>query len=487
MRGVFTIQKRLASSASLSISTIAGSLFGVILSLLVPFFLVTKEYAVYSLVLGYAQLLSSIAFESARIGMIRYSYTADEALSEARRGVLALSYICIFGAMLLSALICALMATISSWLWSLAIVLIGAAFQGVFDGQQAVARARMDNAIYSVRVIVRAALAMLGAVGCGLLFGTGDATLIGLFLAYPISSIIGIKDIKAIVRSAHFDPKQFRFLFRFGAFASVGTNLAMAVPAAMRSVVVAGLGLAEAGGVLFVIDLSQRMFATVSSAVNVIVVQNVIRAIEFSGYDRIQSQVRYQILSIACFVLPAIIIFSCLQEPIGNVVVPDIYRESFHAAAVSGALAMGIMAIRQYSLDPLFLVFGSSEGALIGPVASILTLLICSVLPRDVWSGSVYGLALQLIVSSFVGFVVTIIALISWGRFVWPIADIARLLGVCVLMVMVGGAFPDGNGILLAGGNFLVMLTAFVGGMLALNVLEARAVVRLFVRTNKLS
>lgn len=474
MRPARPVARLFASRAILSVSTIAASFVGLALTILLPFVLPIDQYARYSVLFSFSQLVSILIFEWARIGVIRYSQTAEAVQAASRSNVLAAGYAVAFGLLSGAAVLCASLASLAPWLWPAAIVSMVAALQGLFEGQQADARACGDNTHFSARMVARAIAGLVGALGCGWLFRSGEAALLGLAVTYPIVGMIGWRTAASRLRSAPFSWPELRFLFRFGLLAAVGTNLSIAAPALARGALLASLGPDRAGGVLLAVDLFQRAFSTIGAAVNVVVFQNAIRALEFGDDRGKRKALRDQILAVSCLVLPVAIAFGALHTQLANTLIPPVYRDSFTASSVLAVAAMGVITIRQYSLDPLFIVFGRAGGAPAGPAVLLLTPLVYAAIPGGVWETSLGWAMAPLLATAVVSMTVTVLILNTLTPINWPFRDIARMALISAAMIITGTLLPQGANLIVAAGLAVVLALEFVGGMLALNVLGAR-------------
>lgn len=484
MSGQSFPRRFLASSAGLSVATLVASVLGVGLNLVIPFVLPAAEYARYSLMLGFAQLIASVLFEWVRVNVIRFSNTADSEADANRRAVLTFVYATTIGLMVTAAVLSLLLVGVSLWFWSAAIVVATAALQGTFDGQQAASRAALDNASVSLRILLRTCLAFASSVAAGLVFRTGDAALLGFALAFPLTSLIGVRGLPAALAKANFSLPVFWQMIKFGVLAAAGTNLSLAIPAAIRSVVVASVGLAQAGGILLVIDLSQRVFATIGMSINIVAVQNAIRAIEFGDDQQIREKIRQQVMVVACLILPIIIVFAFIQQPLADCIIPAQYRAGFEAGGLAAVIAIGIMAIRQYSLDPLFVVLGKAGAAPIGTATMLAVLLAFELLvPADWFGGSVQAKMNELIFASVAGVVVTAIALVFTKPLPWPIRDMIWVGVAAIVTIVVGVLLPPAHGIWTAIAVAAVLGLVFVIAIIIGNVLETRALLRLAGRS----
>ncbi|WEK05681.1 MAG: hypothetical protein P0Y65_05350 [Candidatus Devosia phytovorans] len=465
------VRRVLGSSAAPSVAVTAGSVFGIALNLVIPFVLPMAEYALYSLLLGLAQLVTSLSFEWMRLAMLRHGYGADEVVAHQRRLVLARCYVATTGVLLVAAVLVASITMVWSWAGAISIVLACAAIQGAFDGQMAAARARFDNLAFSGRWIVRALLGLVLAIVFAAVFQTGMAALAGLTLSYPLAALLWRENLLAALgRGEAFDWAEFRLLFGFGELAALATNLSVAVPAVVRSLVVGSLGLAGAGGVLLAIDIGQRLFSTVGTAINVVVVQRAIRAMEHDDSAAVRRRLRDQVVVAVGVVAPLAIGLIALRGQVAELIVPLDYRVGFAAGLLAVTLASALQAMRQYALDPLFLIFGRSGGAPLAPAVVLALLAVSTITPMAWWGSALAAAVLPLLLAHAIGLVVTIAALCLLTPMRWPWHDLWRLALAVGAMGTIAAVLPASEGLADGVVVFLALAVPYAGCVLALDV-----------------
>ncbi|WP_423068384.1 hypothetical protein [Devosia sp. CN2-171] len=466
-----TARKLLSSQAALAATTVLASFLGIALNLCLPFLLHAEEYARYSLLLGFAQVTASLLFEWLRIGVIRYSQTSDPAADQDRRSVMAAAYLAVSGALGVLAVAFALLSTLNAGFSPVALVAAIAALQGIFDGQQAASRASFLNFAVSSRTILRAVLGLVGAVAGGLLFGTGEATLIGFALAYPLSSFFSAR--RQLTEWSATPPKFAALLplVRFGVLAATGTNLSIAIPAALRSVIVGSVGLGEAGGLLLIVDLAQRTFSTIGTSINVVTVQNAIRAHISDRPERLHDALRPHLVLLAASGFPFVLCYLTLAPQIlGGSFLPESYRGGFGTSGLLLMLAIFVMTVRQYSIDSLFVVFGRSLLAPVGAVTT-LALLIAAAPAVTLLHPSTAITMTALLAASVVGTAAAIFCLVATAKVPWPFRDLWLTLAAALLVTLPAWLFAATIGpfhaLLLSAGLGLVYLALLAVGDVA--------------------
>lgn len=484
-----TAREFLSSQAALVVTTVLASFLGIALNLCLPFLLHAEEYARYSLLLGFAQVTASLLFEWLRISVIRYSQTSDHSADQDRRSVMAAAYLAISGTLGILAVAFALLSTLNAGFSPVALVTAIAALQGIFDGQQAAARASFSNLAVSSRTMLRAILSPAGAVAGGLLFGTGEATLIGFALAYPLSSFFSAR--RQLAEWLATPPKfaALPALLRFGVLAAAGTNLSIAIPAALRSVIVGSVGLAEAGGLLLIVDLAQRTFSTIGASINVVTVQNAIRAHVSDRPERLHDAIRPHLVLLVASGFPFVLCYLTLAPQIlSGSILPESYRGGFSTSGLLLMLAIFLMTVRQYSIDSLFVVFGRSLLAPVGAVTT-LALLIAAAPAMAVLHPSTDIAMLSLLTASLAGTAAAIVCLVATTKVPWPFRDLWLTLAAALLVTLPAWLFAGTLGpfhaVLLAAGLGLVYLALLVAGDVAGSRAVLASVARLAPRRSR--
>lgn len=460
---------RMAGAAGPGLAVTAGSVFGVGLNLVLPFVLPMAEYALYSLLLGLAQVVTSLAFEWMRLVLLRHGYGANLVLASLRRMALAWAYVVTAGGLLALAGVAAVLSMWLDWALAAAAVLACAAIQGAFDGQMAAARARFDNRAFVARWVLRAVLGLVLAVTAAAIFRSGIAALVGLALSYPLAALLWLERLP---RWWRVDKAELGSLFRFGAAAAIGSNFSAVVPAVVRSLVVASLGLAGSGGVLLAVDIGQRLFSIIGMSINVVAVQNAIAAVERADGDAIRARVRDVVVLPLAVIGPMAIGFLALQPQIAALIVPDEYRAGFDAGAWAVVLAAALQSVRHYGVDPLFLIFGRPGRAFLAPGLVLALLLVAGFVPAEIWGGAIAAAVIPLLVANVAGVVAAILAL--RGLVPWPLTVLLRLGLALTAMAGVASVLPNDGGLGQAVLNVMALSLTYGGALVLLDIRKMR-------------
>lgn len=459
-----------ASPALVPLALVLANLAGLAVSVLVPMLLSGAEYAIFALVWSLGQLLASLAYEWMRVCVMRFAVGAEAGKTAARRRALWRGYGATTAALLGAA---ALAAPALPQAPALAVVCLFAAGQGVFDGRQALARAEMDTGFFVRAWVLRSALGLVLGAAAAALTGQGLAAVAGLALSFPLA-MMALRGLKVAGVSAPADPVQAGFLWRFGVYAALATNLSLAFPALARGVAAAGMGLEAAAGAMLALDLAQKAVAMVGLVVNLVMIQRSIRLAEFGAAADLPAQAGRQIAVTAVFVAPAALGFWLIRTPFADLVVPQGYGAAYAAVIGPAALAAGVGAFRLFGVDTLFVIRGQTRGAAAGPLVSLLVLAGVGGLAAEAGPAA-FGWACA--GAAVAGAWVALARARAAGPILWPGADLARVAAGCLAMIAVARLAPVSAGAAGMALQIAVCALAYGATALALNTIGLRAMI----------
>ncbi|GGL18634.1 hypothetical protein [Caulobacter rhizosphaerae] len=408
------------------------------LSLLAPRILPPAEYAAFTLTLGLGQLTVSIAFEWLRLSLLRYGYSSDVALSAIRRRVMRTIYIALALLLLAVGVIAGALSLQLSWAIYIAVIALYAIMQAVFDANQAVSRATFANVSFSLSLILRTSLSLLFFCIAAWITKKGHLALIALALSYPTAAMVVRKGWGSSKGGMSVDWTQARFLLAYGGMAAGTTIISSLLPTAMRSTAVSYMGLAESGGFLLAVDMSQKAVAVVGLAANVILTQDLFKAKDFGSDVEARQKSRSHVSWIAALLGPTAVGFYLLQDIFITLAVPGSYHASYAAGIGFGILASALLYFRAFAVDPLFYAAGKSSGALWGSIASIAALLIAAFGLPMLHAVNLTTLSLSYVLSTLAGLGTALVMLRKEAAGIWPWANFAKIGAACVGMAVVG-------------------------------------------------
>ncbi|MEZ5779561.1 MAG: hypothetical protein R3E44_14495 [Paracoccaceae bacterium] len=475
-RGAQTRQPR-ASGLAVSSSMIAASLAGLGLSVSVPLLLPATEYAVFATAWAIGQLIASLSYEWMRYSVLRFGVGADPIGTRSRRHVLARLYIAVTAILLIGAAAGAVIGANGHGKAMLAaIVLLFAAANGAFDGHQALSRAEFRDADFARGRLLRTVLSLVLSLAAARFMGNAAAVLLGLAVSFPLAVAISHRRRPSPPAPATPDAAwpTLRFLFGFGLFAALGSNLSMLVPALQRMIAVGEFGLAASAGTTLAFDLAQKAVSVTGLAVNVVMMQRAIRVAEFGRAEDQPRQAGRQIAVTYAFVAPATTGFYLIAAPFAQIMVSDGLRAAYLATIGPACLSAGLIAFRLFAVDPLFVVRQRTRAGTLGPLAT------AGILAACLWTGlpSAASYAWVMVGAAAAGLAVALIALLREGRIDWPWPDLARATLGCLAMAIAPALWALTTGISGLASVFLLSAAAYVLTALALDTGGCRKTVR---------
>ncbi|MDP1582397.1 MAG: hypothetical protein Q8M18_03110 [Bradyrhizobium sp.] len=231
------------------------------------------NYTVFSLALASSQLLCVLMFEWLQLAGVRFLAPATGSDAVRLRSSL-------FSAAGLSALALVLVGSLLSLFAGLPLELtfLGlalAAAQGVTDLHFMMIRVSGRLGAAAMLLIGRATLLLAGAIAGAMVFGNATATLAGLVVGQMIALLLGSLADRSLLQwrprlTARADLAGF---CRYGMLAAAASVLHLAVPVMIRFIVVGRLGSAgpaAAAGFSMALDLLQRPFTVLVSAIHTV-------------------------------------------------------------------------------------------------------------------------------------------------------------------------------------------------------------------------
>ncbi len=331
-----------------------------------PFFLSPAEYAHFSLNVALVQLVTSVAFEWIRVSVLMHA-GYKQADGEHFRRDLKVLFTIVVGTLLTLAVTLGALSVWFACLRTPALICATAAVQGAFEGRCAWARANFDNVRLSIAALMRAALSLILVVAVAIMTQSGICTLAGLCISYAMSNLIFRDRLSDLFVVPALDRTTSLALVRFGAVAALGTNIAMIVPAALRSVIVGLLGLSAAGGVMLALDISQRVFSTMGMALNLLHFQTLVRVIDAHSIADAIRKARGAIAIQAELFSWMVALLVLGAAPIGELLAPSNYEAEFISHLPTFAMLMAVLCFRQYAIDSLYIAFRRVKFIAIAP------------------------------------------------------------------------------------------------------------------------
>nr|WP_184354465.1 hypothetical protein [Rhizobium sp. BK602] len=325
----------------------AAVAFGLLIA--VAHLLTPADYAAYSLFISISQFTAIFCFEWIRFACSRF-YPGQEPGSEAaERMALRMEFAA-------CAVLCILAACASIFFAVPGeIAVLGglvAIFQGASDLHLTMLRFRQEFRAFSrlqgSRATILAAGTLVGAA-IAPTFTCTVAGLLGGYVAYSLLAMVLTRN--SLHEAASLEPSLVRKHFVYGSVAAGASVIGLLAPLGLKSILTAALGAGGAAGALLALDLLQRPFILIVSALQAIQYPDVVATYDREGTTpafRRQLGGYYSLLS-GFTLMTAAGLFALLQ-PIGHIVIAPGLREGFLAAA---PFVTGLAACRALTFNML--------------------------------------------------------------------------------------------------------------------------------------
>ncbi|RRN62194.1 hypothetical protein [Caulobacter sp. 602-1] len=246
------------------------SIAGLVLVLCVSRIVSASEYSQYSLAVATSQAMAIAAFEWVRLAATRF-YPAET--DAATRRKLASVWAAFVGGVALLLTITLFVGVIQRRPIEAALIFVVALLQGGTDLQLTLARFRGQLLLFSQLQCARATLLIIGTLAGATLSGQAQGGLLGLAAAYVTTALLfGFVDTKSLkVNLAEANREDLAAFLRYGATASGASTIHLIVPLVLRWGAARVIGLTDFAGFALAMDLMQKPFATLITALQGIV------------------------------------------------------------------------------------------------------------------------------------------------------------------------------------------------------------------------
>lgn len=298
--------------------------------LVIAHLLSAADYTVYSLFMATTQLAAIAAFEWIRFACSRF-YPGPDAASEAlQRGTMQREFMVSIGICALVAAFAALAGSISPLLAALGLVVV--ILQGWTDLHLTMLRFRHQFTAFSSLQGLRATALAIGSVLGALLLHTVEGAAGGLAAGYLLMSAAAlIGDRRHGREPGRWDRATVAQHLHYGSVSAGASVIGLIAPLGLRFILQWAFGSAAAGALL-AIDLLQRPFVLVISAVHGVQYPVVVRAYDQREPDFARQLGRYYALLVTLALLTAGGVAAILPLIAGWLVTDDM-RAAFVATA----------------------------------------------------------------------------------------------------------------------------------------------------------
>jgi O-antigen/teichoic acid export membrane protein len=458
----------------------AGLNFG--LGLFLAAFLGPEEFARYAISFSLANLLHVLALDWLRLAVLRfYSETTHKEEPDIGASLTVLQ-ILFSGLMLpVGGLMLIFFQPLAIEGSFLLILLMAALASGWLEYLSARARARFQERLYAGLVAFRnlAAFLIMG----GTAFWLRDASMV--LLAFVASTILALSFLGYRLRKeAPFsilkkDLPERELVLRFARYAAplVAANLLyQLLPLISRLMSAHNFGLTQAGYFSLSFDIGWRIFATLGSAIDILLFQIAVRRAEQDGLEAGRMQIRQNAALVSALILPLATGFFLLREAFCELIIPSAYREAFLAHISLLIPALALFALLQFALNPAFQLDRRTRPSLLAACVALgaggVSLWLFAH-PAFILAPSLAP-SLAVLCGYGAAFVIACLVAIRSCDFFWPLKDMAIIACACVLMaVVLLAARHEFSAIhqmmiaapLASGLGFVVLLAGNVGGI----------------------
>jgi len=273
-----------------------------------------------------------------------------------------------------------------------AATLLYAVLQGRFDGELAFHRAKFANGSYARLGLSRGLLLVLCALLAAIMFRNAVGVMVGMSLALLLASVIVRRELHGAlkIKSAEYARLRERAkeLATYGAFTAASSVFTFAFPAVARTVVAKTLSPVDAAAFIFALDLALKAFAIAGLAINVLFLQVSVRAFDQAdAQSKKEGVLRTHLVTVAALVFPAMAL-ACGSRELAIWLVPAPLMGGFHRCYVWTVVAAGLLAFRQFGMDPAFFVAKQPKLSCVAPISTfaVFLLLIAGLGLRGSWS-----------------------------------------------------------------------------------------------------
>ena len=341
--------------------------FNLVLGFAIAALLGPAEYGRFAIGMTTAIVLATGAFDWLRLSTTRLYGEARREREPDLRATLDAAYL-VIGCALVLGLGIALLGGLTFGLG--ATLLTGAvAFalsNGLFDFGTALARARFNNGIYAVMIVVRSVAALGLGCGAALLFHDPALVLVGVACGAILAVAVaagGLRDRPAVLRLAK--ATRLRAFATYGLPVVAANVVFQAIVLINRSTAATLFGFAEAGRLSLPTDMGLRLFLAVGAAIDVFVFQLAVRREAEEGHEAAEVQLHLNAKIVVSVLLLLAVGYAASMPALEALVVPDRYRGAFGQVSLILLPGLLLFCIGQFAVNPMFQIAGRT-----GPIVA---------------------------------------------------------------------------------------------------------------------
>jgi O-antigen/teichoic acid export membrane protein len=356
------------------------------IGLLVAKFLGPAEYGRFALAFAVAIAVQAAFFDWLRLGATRFYSERVRSEAPALRATLDLAFIVITFSMTVAA--CLLLFSGVKFALSnglIALALVAAVSNGMFDYNTALVRARFHDRLYTRLIIVKNIFALALTGGGAFLFGSARMALIGSIISLSGSIITA----RASLHDEGTAPRQASFtivkaILRYSLPIVAANLLYLAIPLANRSIIAVLYGFSETGQFSLAYDIGNKAVQAIGSTLDVVLFQIAVATHERDGATQASVQVARNMAIVFAIVLPACTGIWLILPSLQQVIVPFAYRGPFGRLLTLMMAGLFSSALIQFAVNPIFQI-AKQTAPLVGAAlfACVVDAVLLLVLPRS--------------------------------------------------------------------------------------------------------
>jgi O-antigen/teichoic acid export membrane protein len=389
------------------------------IGLLVAKFLGPSEYGRFALAFAVAVAVQTAFFDCLRLGTIRFYSERVRTEDPALRATLDMTFLVTALSITIAAtalLLSGVHFTLSNGLIALALVV--AVANGLFDYSTALVRARFHDRLYTRLILVKNTLALLLTGGGAFIFGSAKMALIGSILSMSgavITARAALHDQAATRRNANL--AMAKSIFSYSLPVVLANVLYFSIPLANRSIVAALYGFSETGQFSLAYDIGSKAVLAIGSTLDVVLFQIAVALHDEHGPGKARTQMARNMSIVFAVVLPACTGIWLTLPSIQNVIVPVAYRGPFGELLTLMMAGLFSGALIQFGITPLFMIAKRTTPLIAGAlIACVVDPLLILVLPRHPDASS-FAIAQT---GAYMVALVALIIMASFSKPQWP-------------------------------------------------------------------
>ncbi len=389
------------------------------IGLLVAKFLGPAEYGRFALAFAVAIAVQVTFFDWLRFGATRFYSERVRSEYPALRSTLDTAFLLItFG---MAAAACMLLFSGIKFALSnglIALALVAAVSNGMFDYNTALVRARFHDRLYTRLIIVKNLFALVFTGGGAFWFGSAKMALVGSIISLSgsiITARASLHDEGSAPRQANF--AVVKSILHYSLPIVVANLLYLSIPLANRSIAAIFYGFSESGQFSLAYDIGNKAVQAIGSTLDVVLFQIAIAINERDGAHKASGQIAHNMATVVAVVLPACTGIWLTLPSFQAVIVPHAYRGPFGHLLTLMMAGLFCSAIIQYGVNPIFQI-AKRTAPLIGAAVfgCIVDAMLLMILPR---SGGTSSLAVAQ-TGAYIASLCMLLFIASFSKPQWP-------------------------------------------------------------------